>query len=95
MEGAMVQEDIQDSDKAMAAGQATESEFNTQAGAEDFIHTTQAKAAIPEKEGLIRAATCQVTGKAVTGAKTGAAIRGEISYTKLKNFYFEDWVLAL
>ena len=65
---------------AMATGQATESGCNTQARAEDLVHKAQAKAAIPEKEDPIQAATGQVMGKAGIGARIGAAIRGEIKY---------------
>lgn len=60
-------------------GQAMESGCNTPAGAEDFIHTAQAKALIPGKEDNIQAATGQVMDTAGKGAGTGEVIRGEIN----------------
>ena len=75
----------------MATGQATESGCNMPARAGDFIRTAQAKAAIPEKEGHIRAETGQAMGKAGIGARTGEAIRGEIRYIYVIGGFYEKW----
>jgi len=63
----MAERDTAIKEVEITKGQATESECNTPAGAEDFNHTAQAKAAIPEKEGNIQAATGPVMGKAGIG----------------------------
>ena len=78
-EGRTIKEGVQEA--ATATGQAmVESGCNTPAGAGDLVRKAQAKAAILEKENRIPAVTGQAMGKAVTGARTGEAIRGEISY---------------
>ena len=84
MGGEAIREDIREArGKATEAGlEGMESEFNTPAGAEDFIHTVQAKAAIPEKGGRILAATGQVMGTEDKEAMIGEAIRGEVRFTQ-------------